>query len=58
MFHECAQDLDKAKAIYNELLSINANDSHALKRLVAMERDCGHLNEAIDMLNQYLENNQ
>jgi tetratricopeptide (TPR) repeat protein len=58
MFHESEQDLDKARAIYNELLSVNANDNHALKRLVAMDRDRGRLNEAIQLLNQYLENNQ
>lgn len=58
MFHESAQDLDKARSIYHELLSINANDAHALKRLVAMERDRGRLNEAIVLLNQFLESNQ
>lgn len=58
MLHESAQDLDKARSIYNELLAVNPADAHALKRLVAMERDRGRLNEAITLLNQYLENNQ
>ena len=58
MFHEALQDHDKAKEIYNELLSINPSDNHSLKRLVALERDRGRLNEAIVLLNTYLEYNQ
>ena len=58
MFHEAVQEHDKAREIYNELLSINANDTHSLKRLVALERDKGKLNEAIVLLNKYLEVNQ
>ena len=55
MFHEAIQDFDKAKEIYNELLSINASDFQTLKRLVALERDRGKINEAITLLNKYLE---
>ena len=58
MFHEAAQDLDKAREIYNELLTSTPNDQQTLKRLVAMERDRGRLNEAIALLNKYLESNQ
>lgn len=57
-FHEAASDHDKAREIYNELLSLNANDSQSLKRLVALDRDRGRLNEAIELLNRYLEANQ
>lgn len=58
MFHEAGSDHDKAKEIYNELVSINPNDTHSVKRLIALERDRGRLNEAITLLNKYLEVNQ
>ena len=58
MFHEAIQDLDKAKEIYNELIQINPTDFQSLKRLVALERDRGKINEAIGLLNKYIENNQ
>ncbi len=57
-FHEAASDHDKAREIYNELLSLNANDTQTIKRLVALDRDRGRLNEAIELLNRYLEANQ
>ncbi len=37
---------------------MNASDFQSVKRLVAFERDRGKLNEAIGLLNKYLENNQ
>ena len=58
MFHEAIQDFDKAKEIYNELISLNGSDFQTVKRLVALERDRGKINEAIILLNKYLENNQ
>ena len=58
MFHEAIQDFDKAKEIYNELISVNGSDFQTVKRLVALERDRGKINEAIVLLNKYLENNQ
>ncbi len=58
MFHEAIQYYEKAKEIYNELISINASDYQTVKRLVALERDRGKINEAITLLNKYLENNQ
>lgn len=58
MFHEAAQDVEKAREIYNELISNNPNDSQSVKRLVALDRDRGRLNEAIVLLNKYLEANQ
>jgi ER membrane protein complex subunit 2 len=58
MFHEAIQDFDKAKEIYNELISLNGSDFQTVKRLVALERDRGKINEAIVLLNKYLENNQ
>lgn len=58
LFHEACQDFDKAKEIYNELISINPSDFQTVKRLVALHRDNAKLNEAIQMLNRYLETNQ
>ena len=58
MLHEAGGDYDKAKSIYNELVTVNAADSHSLKRLAALDRDRGRLNEAIQLLNAYLEANQ
>ena len=58
MTHEASHDQDKAREIYNELLTINPSDTHTLKRLIALERDQGHLNETIVLLNKYLEVNQ
>ena len=50
--------MDKAREIYNELVSINPDDFQTVKRLIALHRDQGKLNEAIQMLNRYLETNQ
>ena len=58
MFHESAQDHEKAKMIYSELLQINPNDFQTLKRLISHERDKGNATEAINLLNKYLEVNQ
>ena len=58
MFHEAIQDFDKAREIYNELISLNGSDFQTVKRLVALDRDRGKINEAINLLNKYLENNQ
>jgi tetratricopeptide (TPR) repeat protein len=58
MFHEAIQDFDKAREIYNELISLNGSDFQTVKRLVALDRDRGKINEAIILLNKYLENNQ
>ena len=57
MLHEALQDHEKAIDIYTELLTVNPNDSQTLKRLVALERDRDHTNEAISLLNKYLEVN-
>jgi len=38
-FHEASQDSDKAKEIYNELISINPSDFQTIKRLIALHRD-------------------
>ena len=58
MLHESSGDIDKAKEIYNELISINPNDVQTIKRLAALERDQGNLNEAVNLLNNYIEANQ
>jgi tetratricopeptide (TPR) repeat protein len=57
MLHEALQDHEKARDIYNELLTVNPNDALTLKRLVALERDRDRSNEAISILNKYLEVN-
>ena len=57
MLHEALQDHEKARDIYTELLTVNPNDAQTLKRLVALERDRDHANEAISLLNKYLEVN-
>jgi len=40
------------------LISVNPADFQSVKRLVALHRDQGKLNEAVGYLNKYLENNQ
>lgn len=39
-------------------MTTNPADSQTLKRLIALERDAGKANDAINLLNKYLENNQ
>jgi tetratricopeptide (TPR) repeat protein len=58
MLYEALQDSEKARDIYSELVLVNPNDFNAVKRLVALERDKDHSNEAITLLNRYLEVNQ
>lgn len=55
MYHEAIADHDKARHIYNELIQTNPQDAQTFKRLVALERDAGKSNEAIILLNKYLE---
>ena len=47
MYHEACQDVDKAREIYNELVTINPDDFQTVKRLISLHRDQGKLNEAI-----------
>eukprot|EP00347_Sterkiella_histriomuscorum_P010177 403377310 len=58
MLFEALQEHEKARDIYAELLVNNPNDFQAVKRLVALERDNNKSNEAIAILNKYLEINQ
>ncbi len=57
MLYEALSDLAKAREIYEELLLTNPADYSTVKRLVALERDSGKTNEAINLLNKYLEAN-
>lgn len=55
MYHESIADHDRARQIYNELILNNPQDAQSFKRLIALERDAGKSNEAIILLNKYLE---
>ncbi len=57
MLYEALSDLAKAREIYEELLLTNPADYSTVKRLAALERDSGKTNEAINLLNKYLEAN-
>ena len=55
MYHESIADHERARQIYSELLQTNPQDAQSFKRLIALERDAGKTNEAIILLNKYLE---
>ena len=58
MYHEAHGDALKARDIYLELISAEPTDAVSVKRLIALFRDMGVLNSALQILNNYLAVNQ
>jgi len=57
IFHEAKGELDKAQNILLDLIEQNPKDTQSIKRLVALYRDMNWNNEAIAVLNKYIEVN-
>ena len=58
MYHEASSNTFKAQEIYLEILESTPEDSATMKRLISLYRYNDMANEAIGMLNKYLEINQ
>ena len=58
MYYEAAGTIFKAQEIYLEILETTPEDSATMKRLISLCRHNDMTNEAIGMLNKYLEINQ
>lgn len=58
MYYEAAGSIFKAQEIYLEILESTPEDSMTLKRLISLCRHNDMQNDAIAMLNKYLELNQ
>eukprot|EP00929_Paragymnodinium_shiwhaense_P113425 TRINITY_DN8171_c0_g1_i1.p1 TRINITY_DN8171_c0_g1~~TRINITY_DN8171_c0_g1_i1.p1 ORF type:complete len:290 (-),score=60.26 TRINITY_DN8171_c0_g1_i1:145-1014(-) len=52
---ESAREWGKAKEIYTKILEEKPEDTLARKRLIAIHKQCGKLNEAIEEINKYLD---
>jgi len=57
MYYEALGDVGKARDIYLELINAEPTDAQTVKRLVALLRDMGCTNEALTVLNKYVEVN-
>ena len=57
IFYEARGELDKAQNILFDIVDGNLEDKQSLKRLVALYRDMGWSQEAIQLLNKYTECN-
>ena len=57
MFYEASNNTFKAQEIYTEILESTPEDGLTTKRLISLFRNNDMLNEAIGMLNKYLEVN-
>jgi len=57
MFHEASGNALKAQEIYTEILEGTPEDCSTLKRLISFYRNNEMPNDAIAMLNKYLEIN-
>lgn len=55
VFYESKGECDKAQNILVDLLHTNPEDKQTVKRLVALYRDMQWHNEAINVLNKYIE---
>ena len=58
MYYEAAGSIFKAQEIYLEILESTPEDSATMKRLISLFRHNDMPNDAISMLNKYLEINQ
>ena len=58
IFYEAKGEFDKAQNILVDILESNPEDKQSIKRLVALYRDMQWHNEAIAVLNKFIEVNQ
>jgi hypothetical protein len=57
MYHEAKDEANKARDIYQELINNEPTDAQTVKRLVALLRDSGLTNGALEVLNKYVSVN-
>ena len=57
VFYEAKGEMDKAQNILVDLIEQNPLDKQSIKRLVALYRDMQWTNEAISVLNKFIEAN-
>lgn len=55
IYQESVEDYTEAKNIYNKILADKPEDTLTHKRLIAMYKQRGKINEAIEKINSYLE---
>jgi tetratricopeptide (TPR) repeat protein len=58
MFYEASNNTFKAQEIYLEIIESTPEDHATLKRLISLYKNNNMVNDAIAMLNKYLEVNQ
>lgn len=58
MFFESSNNIFKAQELYLELLENTPDDAITMKRLISLYKNNDMLNDAIAMMNKYLELNQ
>ena len=58
MFYEASNNTFKAQELYLELLENTPDDSTTMKRLISLYKNNDMVNDAIAMLNKFLETNQ
>jgi len=58
MFYEAQNNTFKAQELYLEILEQTPEDAQTLKRLISLYKNNDLMNDAIAMLNKYLEINQ
>ena len=58
VFYECKGEQLKAQEILADLIENNPEDKQTVKRMVALYRDMQMHNEAIALLNKFIEANQ
>ena len=58
VLYEAKGEFDKAQNILVDILESNPEDKQSIKRLVALYRDMQWHNEAISVLNKFVEVNQ
>ena len=58
MFYESSLNTFKAQELYLEILETTPEDSLTMKRLISLYKNNDLVNDAISMLNKYLESNQ
>jgi tetratricopeptide (TPR) repeat protein len=58
MFYEAKNNTFRAQELYLEILEGTPEDSFTMKRLISLYRNNDLVNDAISMLNKYIEINQ
>ena len=58
MYYEASGNTFKAQEIYLEIIESTPEDNQTMKRLISLYKNNDLVNDAISMLNKYLETNQ